>query len=150
MAKTFTQKVAGWFGIGRVSEDIRLRLMAESEIEYLAEGIWQTAIYSNFGAPGQYASSRRMGFVGYVAMSHKRLVARAGGYNRVDINMAFGDRKFGDVIWMLAPGYVSLAFDAASHIPGASGRIEVRLHVPDAAELASKLVARGVNVGSKH
>jgi hypothetical protein len=146
MAETLTQRIAGWFRIGRVPEEVRVQMAQEGGILYKAHGIRQTAIYSGFSAPGQYSAARVQGFIGYVAMSAQRFVVRAGRYNKIDVNITFGDPKFSDIIWMATPKYLSLAFDAANHIPNASGNIEVRLHVPDVEAVVRLLAAKGVKV----
>lgn len=149
MAETFTQRIAGWFRIGRVPEELKAEMAKEGGALYKAHGIRQTAIYSDFNAPGRYSAARAQGFIGYVAMSEQRFVARAGGYNKIDVNVTFGDPKFNDVVWTATPKYLSLAFDAAAHIPQASGNIEVRLHVPDVEAVVRLLAAKGVKVQAR-
>jgi hypothetical protein len=130
---TFTQKVAARLRLGRLPA---------------AEGIWETAIFRHYRAPQVYCRYRRMGFIGYFALSERRLIARAKGYHEIDVNVAYDEPRFQKLTFAVQPRYLSLAFDASLQSPEASGQIEIRLHLPDAATAAQILEQAGAHLES--
>lgn len=146
MPATLTQKIAGVVHLGRLPARVREQMLLEGEMLYEAEGIAETVILKSFRAPGQYCLHRRMGFVGYFALSARRIVAKAGSYHKIDVNMAFDDPAFKSICFKAEPKYLSLTFDPSIQMPDASGEIEIRLHLPDIASAAEVLRDKGAQI----
>ena len=143
MPTTFTQKAARVFGLGRMPAERRAQMESEGQMLYLAEGIAETAILRGFKAPGARCAYRRMLLVGFFALSERRLVARAKCFHKIDIDTTFDDPKFRRLEFRATPHYLSLMFDPSSYLPDASGRVEIRLHLPDVRKAAELLEAKG-------
>jgi hypothetical protein len=141
------QKLTARLGLGQLPEALRDQLESEGRILYLAEGILETALFRNYRAPSVYSSHRRMAFIGYFALSERRMVARAKGYHQIDVNMAYDDPRFQKITFAVRPKFLSLAFDASTQNAQASGQVEVRLHLPDIAAAARMLEQAGARMG---
>ncbi|HUW62368.1 MAG TPA: hypothetical protein VMZ06_15290 [Candidatus Bathyarchaeia archaeon] len=149
MSATFTQKIARVFHLGRLPARVREQMQSEGGILYLAEGIAETAIFRNFRAPGVYCSQRRMGFIGFFALSERRIVARAGCFHKIDVNTTFDDPTFKKLLFKAGPKYLSVTFDPSIQTPDASGQIEIRLHLPDISKAATILKENGAWITGK-
>ncbi len=140
---TFTQKIANFFHLGRLPEKVKSKMTSEGGILYLAEGIAETAIFQDFKSPGMYCSHRSMIFIGFVAVSDQRFAVRAKSFHEIHINLKYDDPKFKKITFRTSKTklrYLSLSFDAAGFIPNASGRIEIRLHLPDDASAIATIL----------
>jgi hypothetical protein len=138
---TFLQKLATGLHLGRLPARVRTQLESEGGILYLAEGIWETAILRHYRAPGAYCRHRRMGFIGYFALSERRLIAKARAYHEINVNVAYEEPRFKAMTFAVRPKYLAVAFDASAQSPEASGQIEIRLHLPEV-DLAAQILAR--------
>lgn len=148
---TFTQRLAGTFGLGRLPEAQRVQLESEDRLRYLAEGIWETAIlrdYRHCRFPQAYCLARRMGFIGYFALSERRLIAKAKAYNEINVNVAYEEPRFKAMTFTVRPKYLALTFDASAQSSEDSGQIEIRLHLPDIAFAAKILEQAGAQMES--
>lgn len=123
-----------------------MRLESDGGVLYLAEGVITTAILTNFKAHQAQSMYRRIVFVGFFALSKRRIVVRAKCYNSVDIDVPYDDPRFKLISFAATPRYLSLSFDASPLLPTASGRIELRLHIPDIPEAAAILEAEGASI----
>ena len=140
------QKLAAKFRLGQLPQARRAQLESEGCILYLAEGIWETAIFRHFRAPNAYSSHRRILFLGYFALSERRLVAKAKCYHEIDVNVAYDETRFQKMTFAVHPKYLSLAFDASVQNAQMSGQIELRLHLPDVATAAKILGQAGARM----
>jgi hypothetical protein len=143
--ETLVQKLAARLRLGQLPEALRAELEAEGRLLYLAQGIRETAIFRHYRASGVYSGYRRMGFIGYFALSERRLVAKAKCYHEIDVSVAYDEALFQQMTFTVRPRYLALAFDASARNAAASGQIEVRLHLPDiraAAQLLEQAGAR--------
>lgn len=145
---TFLQKLAAKLRLGRLPETVRAQLESEGRILYLAEGIMETAIWRRYRAPGACILARRMAFIGYFALSERRLVAKAKRFHEINVNVAYDDPRFKAMTFTIRPKYLALAFDASAQGPQASGQIEVRLHLPDNAAATKILEQAGAQIVS--
>jgi hypothetical protein len=148
---TFTQKLAGTFRLGRLPEAQRVQLESEGRLLYLAEGIWETAIfqrYRHYRFPQAYCLHRRMGFIGYFALSERRLIAKAKAYNEINVNVAYDDPRFQALMFTVRPKYLALTFDASAQSPEDSGQLEIRLHLADIATAVKILEQAGARMES--
>jgi hypothetical protein len=143
---TFIQKIANFFHLGRLPDDIRAQMIQDGGIVYLAEGAIATVIYDNFRMPGYFCRYRRMTFIGFFALSDRRIVSRAGGYHKIDINTTYDDPKFKGITFKSNLNCLKIQFDPAEYIPEASGQIEVRLSLPDLSRVADILKQKGAHV----
>ena len=149
---TFIQKVASFFHLGRLPDNVRTQMISEGGILYLAEGIAETAIFTDFRSPGIYCSSRRLTLIGFFALSDHRIVLRANCYHEILINTTYDDTKFKGITFKTSKtdqGFLSLTFDAAGYILAASGQVEIRLHLPDSSMAVKILNQKGVCINSE-
>jgi hypothetical protein len=145
---TLLQRLTGGLHLGQLPGTVRAQLESEGRILYLAEGIRETAKFTRYRAPGVYSWRRWIAFIGYFALSERRLVAKAKQYHRIDVNVAYDDPQFKAMTFTVRPKYLSLAFDASAQSPKASGQIEVRLHLPDIAAATKILEQAGAQIVS--
>jgi hypothetical protein len=143
---TFVQRLAAGLGLGRLPGAVRSQLESDGRILYLAEGVLQTAIFRDYRAPGVRSNYRRISFVGYFALSQRRMVVKAKCYHEININAAYDDAAFKKMTFAVRRGYLSLVFDASAQSAQASGQVEVRLHLPDLAAAAQILEQSGAQV----
>jgi len=143
---TTVQKLAGILHLGRIPSLLRSQLEADGRILYLAEGVAETAIFKDFRAPGAYCSYRCIAFVGFLALSQKRLVVKAKFGHQISINMPYEDPRFHKLTFTATPKRLSVAFDASLQGPGISGHLEVRAHLPDVATVTAILQKVGAQV----
>lgn len=134
--------IARKLGIGKLPPAIRAQLEADGGILYLAESAGATATFENFRSPGFYCSSRTMGFIGYLALSQKRLAAHAGLWDRINLNVPFADPRLNSISIEAERKTIALRYDASKMNPKASGRITVRYHVPDPEKFARLLKSK--------
>jgi len=146
MSTTVTQRIAGILHLGRMRADVQARLQAEGEILYLAEGIAATARFFSFRAPGVRIYERVQGFVGYLALTERRMVASAGMYNRIRLSVAFNDPQFQQIEFIARPKYLAVSYDPSIQSPEMSGKIEIRFHLPDVAAAATILAEKGARL----
>ncbi len=143
---TFVQRLAAGLGLGRLPGAVRAQLESDGRILYLAEGVLQTAIFRDYRAPGVRSNYRRISFIGYFALSQRRMVVKAKCYHQININAAFNDAAFKKMTFAIRGRYLSLVFDASAQSAQASGQVEVRLHLPDFAAAAKILEQSGAHV----
>lgn len=143
---TFVQRLAAGLRLGRLPGTVRAQLESEGRILYLAEGVLETAIFRQYRAPGVRSNYRRISFIGYFALSERRMVVKAKCYDEININVAYEDAAFKKMTFAVRRRYLSLAFDASAQNAQASGQVEVRLHLPDVAAAAEILEQGGAQV----
>ena len=146
LMSTFVQRLAAGLRLGRLPGAVRAQLESDGRILYLAEGVLQTAIFRNYRAPGVRSNFRRISFIGYFALSQRRMVVKARCYHQININAAYDDAAFRKMTFAVRPSYLSLVFDASAQSPEASGQVEVRVHLPDLAAAAQILEQRGAQL----
>jgi hypothetical protein len=125
---------------------VRAQLESDGGILYLAEGVLQTAIFRDYRAPGVRSNYRRVSFIGYFALSQRRMVVKARCYDEININAAYDDAAFKKMTFAVRPRYLSLAFDASAQSAQASGQVEVRVHLPDVTAAAEILEQGGAQL----
>jgi len=140
------QKVTAFFHIGKLPNELRAQMELEGRMVYLAEGIGVTAIFRDFKAQWIRCVYRRMTFIGFLALSERRIVVQGKCYNEVRVNATYDDATFKKMIFRVKQKYLSVTFDASDHLPNASGQIELRLHLPDVSMAARFLEQRGASV----
>jgi hypothetical protein len=136
---TLIHRLAARLRLGRLPDALRAQLESEGRILYLAEGILETAVFRHYRAPGFDSLYRRISFIGYFVLSERRVVVKAKCYHEINIDAAYDDALFQKMTFAVRPRYLSLAFDASAQSAQASGRVEVRLHLPDVAAAAKTL-----------
>lgn len=144
MKTTVTQRIAQVLGLGRVPAALRWQLESEAPLLYVAEGIAETVTLKDFKAPGVRCGFRKMGFVGFVVVTEKRLVAKTRSYHHVDLDLTFADPRFGQITLAGEDGAFLMRFDASIRGAGYSGQVEVRLHLPNQEQLFAALGKAGV------
>lgn len=145
---TLWQKLTAGLHLGQLPGTVRAQLESEGRILYLAEGIRETAIFRRYRGPDAYSWRHGIVFIGYFALSERRLVARAKQYHQINMNVAYDDPRFKAMTFTVRPRYLSLAFDASAQSPQSSGQIEVRLHLPDIAAATKILEQAGARIVS--
>lgn len=142
------QRLAAKCRLGQLPQARRAQLESEGRILYLAEGILETAIFRHFRAPNVYSSHRRIMFIGYFALSERRLVAKAKCYHEIDVNVSYDETRFHRMTFAVRPKYLSLACDASVQNAQMSGQMELRLHLPDVVTAAKILEQTGARMES--
>jgi hypothetical protein len=141
------KKVAKLLHIGQMTKALQRQLEGEGGIVWLEEGIPVTAVLRAFKAPGIRCGYRRMSFVGFVAMSKRRLVASASFFHKTEVNVAFEDPEFKAITFSVAGNRLSMSFEAAGLIPDASGEVTLRFATFDLPVAAQLLAERGGRIG---
>lgn len=140
------KKAAELLKLGRIPPSIRTQLDTEGGILWLEEGVPVTAILQSFKAPGICCGYRRMLFVGFLAINHRRLAAAANFFHKAEVNVAFDDPKFRAMTFSLTGNRLSMSFDAAGVIPEASGEVTLRFAMSDPQVAVQILSERGGNI----
>lgn len=146
---TVVQKVASLFRLGRLPAALRSQLETEAKVLHLAEGIWETAVFKDFRAPGNYCLWRSIGFTGFFVLTEKRMMAKARFYHYINVNVTYDDPRFRSITFSARPKMLSLAFDASLEDPEWSGQLEVHLHLPDVGTVAQILQRAGAQIELK-
>jgi hypothetical protein len=73
-------------------------------------------------------------------------VARAGLYDRINVNMRYDDPQFQTIAFTASSKVLSLKFDASVQSPQMGGQIEVRLRLPDVGTAAEILQTVGAQI----
>ena len=145
---TVIQRIAGLFHLGRIPADIRTRLESEGRILYIAEGIWETAVFKNFKTPGSYCGYRCISFIGFFALSEKRIIAKAKFHHDINVNATYDNPQFQSIAFIADTKMLSLAIDVSAQSPQMSGLMEVRLHLQDV-DMAVQIL-QGVGARIEH
>ena len=143
---TFVQRLAAGLRLGRLPGAVAAQLESDGRILYLAEGILQTAIFRDYRAPGIRSNCRRISFIGYFALSQRRMVVKARCYHQINISVPYDDAAFKKLTFAVRGRYLSLVFDASAQSAQASGQVEIRLHLPDLAAAAKILEQSGAQI----
>jgi hypothetical protein len=147
---SFMGKLASFLHSGKLPDETKALLKTDGGVDYLAEGIEATVTLRNFKAPGIACAQRRLAFVGSFALSKRRLFIRAQGFHSIDVNLTFDDPTFATLVFEIHPGGLSVAFDAAKHIPHAKGQVEVHLPLSEASRVGNLLQEHGACVRNKN
>jgi hypothetical protein len=143
------QRWAARLRLGQLSQARRAELESEGRILYLAEGIWEWAIFRHFKSWAHDARWARCGFIGFFALSERRMVVIVRArYAKMEINVAYDEARFQKMTFAATPKYLSLAFDASVQNAQMSGQVELRLHLPDVATAAKILEQAGARIES--
>jgi hypothetical protein len=119
---------------GSLRADLRAELEAEG-LRLLEERLEGEATYRGYVALGQRPASGHHRTVAALALTPRRLVLR--GTQGVQL-----DAPPGPVAATVeAPGVLLLAYEAGDVYPARSGRVELRLRTPRAAEIQATLTA---------
>jgi hypothetical protein len=123
-------------GSGQMPANLRGSLEAEG-ITFLAEGLTGSITYRNYRAPGKRYGVAKQGTAGAVGISGQRLVVwvSRGGYVDVPLSMV------GSAVQASAdqPDRVSFRYEAGQFRPETSGKVEIRLKTPQAAQIMGLL-----------
>lgn len=112
------------FGYGKLPAKFAMTLEAEG-IVLSDEGLSCSVTYRNFRGGGRYSSYRRVGNVGAVVVTNKRLAAFQGENAVIDIE--FTDERLRKIAFSIEPnGALLAAFDASLFHDDWSGSLEYR------------------------
>jgi hypothetical protein len=126
-----------FLGSGRFPEDVRTTLVAEGP-SVLEEGLAGSITYRHYRAPGTRSNWRKVGITGAIAVTDRRLVVWGGRDKQIDIPL--GDERFAQLeISLDPPDRVLFACDAETFSDSRSGRVEIRLRCPRAAQVVEQL-----------
>jgi hypothetical protein len=133
-------------GDGRLPDDLRAQLSAD-QLLLLEEDLSGSITYRGFRGPGRRSSLEKTLIAGAVAISSTRIVVWIGRGKPMDVgkhlDVAFADdRVNGLEVVAESPDRVCIAYDPAAFDPQKSGRVELRLKTPKAAEIVT-LIRRG-------
>lgn len=127
------QRAARLLHIGLLPDSLRDSLEADGGLLWLEEGIPVTAILQGFKAPGMFCGYRRMSFIGFAALTNRRIVISAHFLNKAAVDVAYSNPLFRAVSFNVSDDgrNLSASFDADGILPDASGRVTLRLGVAD-------------------
>lgn len=112
------------FGLGRMPAKMRSALEAEG-LRLSDEGLSGVYVTRDLKAPGKRFKYRQEGFLGWLALSEKRLVAYSFGKRQIHI--ACDDPKLSELqIALHKPEELTLSFASEVFQPGWQGQIELR------------------------
>ena len=140
------QKVARFLRIGRLPQAVRAQLESEGGVLFLDEGIPVSVILKNFRAPGAFCGFRFTSFIGFLALSGRRIVGRASLFHEASVNLAYEDARFPAIAFTVGKNRLSLGFNAEGLIPKASGEVTLRFRVSDPGKIAGILKSKGAKV----
>ena len=129
-------------GPGRLPEGLRSALAGEGLL-FLEEGLAGSVTYRNFRAPGEHAKWRKEVVAGAIALTgRRRLVVWAGRFKHIDVPL---DHPLWATIEVSSPRPDRLRFAYDADVTGAprSGRVEVSLRTPQAAQVLQFIGAAG-------
>jgi hypothetical protein len=128
------------FLLGSSQLPAQLRSSLEPEgISFLAEGLTGSVNYRNYRAPGKRYGVAKQGTAGAIAISGKRLVVWVSRGAYIDIPLAM----VGSAVQASSdqPNQVSFRYEAGQFRPETSGKVEIRLNTPQAAQIMNLLNA---------
>ena len=137
------QKTARLFGVGQLPEALRRQMEAEGGLLWLEEGLLVTAILRGFKASGTVCSYRRMSFLGFAALSARRLIVSARCYDEASVDIAYDDPRFKAIAFRAAGNRLSVSFNAAEFLSGAVGAVTLRFGVSDLSKVRQMLHEKG-------
>jgi len=132
-----------FLGDGRLPADYRGQLSAEGFL-LVEEDLGGTLTYRNYRAPGRRANLDKLAISGAIAVTRQRVViwlsgGRPGlGGKHMDVPLD-DPRLRGIEVTADGTEKVRLAYDPHQFNPDTSGRVEVRLKTPKAAEIVALL-----------
>jgi hypothetical protein len=141
---TIIQKAARLLHAGQLPQALRTQIDAEGGLLWLEEGIPVTAILRGFKAPGTFCGYRRTSFVGFAALTQRRLIVCAHFFNEASVDVDYDDPRFKDITFKLDGKRLSLSFNAAGILPSATGNVTLSLGVSDLPTVTQILVQKGV------
>ena len=143
------QKITRLMHVGQLPQEARDQLVAEGGVLYVDEGIPVTAILQGFKAPGLFCGYRRMSFVGFLALSDRRIVVRTSFYNEASVNVGFDDPQFQAITFRTVGKRLEMTFDAKGLIPRASGTVTLRVRLSDPSRVCELLRAKGAAIAGE-
>ncbi len=119
-----------WFGLGKLPVQVRAVLEKEG-IVLFDEGIRGSVTMRNFRSPTRRSSWRRVGFVGSVVLTRRRLALFA--LSKPVINVPLDHQRF-DALEISLPreDKLCIRFEAADFHDDRSGTLECRVRTPQA------------------
>jgi hypothetical protein len=138
MSKTLFYR---WFGLGKVPPRYRPDLEAEG-ILFEEEGIRVSTTLRRFRSPWRYSSYKRSRCSGAIVLTKGRLIGF--GRSKTALHLPLDHESFEFLRVSVEPGSVlCVVYDAARFLPEATGEVEVRFTMEDAAGFLNRLqVAR--------
>jgi hypothetical protein len=149
MIASFLSKIACFFHVGAIPDNVITQLKAEGGILYKEEHVRETAVLHEFRTPGIYCSWRKITFFGFFVLSAKRIVVHAGLYNKIDVDTSYDDAAFQKIHFSIRPKYLSISFNAADLLPKSSGQVEIRLHLRDISAAGNILQQKGASIADQ-
>jgi hypothetical protein len=125
-------------GRGQLPPQVRSSLEAEG-INFLAEDLTGSITYRNYRAPGKRYGVAKQGTAAAIAISGQRLVVWVSRGSYIDIPLAM----VGSAVEASSdqPDRMSFRYDAGRFRPETSGKVEIRLKTPQAAQIMNLLNA---------
>lgn len=133
------------FGTGSIPAEMRVKLEAEGLVSS-DEGLRGTWFSKNFKAPGRRSLYKARGFVGFLVVSQKHILAYAFG--RPQINLPMDDPRVADLHTALKEdGMICIFFETAHFYSDWQGVIELRYRTEKARTFHDALLHLGVKQG---
>lgn len=142
MAKALLYRL---LGVGRIPEKIKKSLEAEV-IELAEEGIGGSFTARNFKAPGKRYTYKKDFFVGWLAITQKRVLSYTLG--RRQINIMLDDPSLAKLfVQNPKPGILIISFNANVYHNDWSGKLELKYKTEQAEDFLGKLLSLGCTKG---
>jgi len=132
-----------FLGDGRIPADFRAQLAAEQFL-LVEEDLGGSLTFRNYRAPGRRSSLEKFAIAGAIAITRQRVVVWISGGKpgvkgkHMDVPLT-DPRIRGIEVTTDGPDKVCIAYDPHQFRPDTSGRVEVRLKTPRAAEIVALL-----------
>lgn len=134
-----------WFGMGAMPAGLRTRLQEEG-LAAADEGLRGTWFSKDFKAPGRRSLYKSRGFIGFLAISNKRIVAYANG--RPQINLPVDDPRVAHLhSELIGEDRICISFETAHFHSDWQGVVELRYQTEKARTFHDALMHLGVKPG---
>jgi hypothetical protein len=138
-------KICYFFRLGRLPENLKRDLLSRENIVFRVEGIPAWVIFRNFKSPSVRCSYRCMLFFSFIAMTERRFIARAGSWNKIDIQIEYDDPRFKQIRFYETKNHLCLRYDAADFMPNSSGQVEIKFALSRISDAAMVLKNKGAS-----
>ena len=133
------------FKTGSIPEGVRAKLEAEGLVA-ADEGLRGMWFSRHFKAPGRRSLYKSRGFIGFLAISSKRIVAYGNG--RQQINLPVDDQRVADLhSELMGEDRICISFETAHFHTDWQGVVEMRFQTDKAKTFHDALLHVGVQSG---
>ena len=130
----------GFFGMGRIPSQERIRLEAEG-IVLIEEGVTGSVKFRHFKDAKHYSLWKKKLLYGWLVLTEKRL-RLYGNIGVVNVDLSLDHPAFDQVtVEALKDSLLEISFDIASFMPKSSGQITLRYRTDQAQEFVERIAS---------